>query len=109
MDIIAEKKEYYLKNYNGIPSFKAALHIGEVSITEVGISKKEIAYHGDTMNTTARICASAHKLGREFLITKALIDRLPENNKDIFEELGEYSFKGKDEKIQIYSIAASER
>ena len=104
LDIIGEKKEYYLKAYESIPSFKAAIHIGEVSITEIGVSKKEIAYHGDTINTAARICASAHKLGRKFLITKALFDRLPINDNGIFNEIGEYSFKGKDKRIVIYAL-----
>ena len=107
LDIIEEKKEYYLNTYQSIPSFKAAIHIGEVSITEIGVSKKEIVYHGDTMNTTARICASAHKLGRKFLITKTLFDRLSINDNGIFNELGEHSFKGKDKKIVIYAIGST--
>ena len=107
LDIIETKKNYYLNAYQSIPSFKAALHIGEVSITEIGVSKKEIAYHGDTMNTTARICESAHNLGKKFLMTKTLFDKLPEKNEYMFNELGEHSFKGKDNKITIYAIEPS--
>lgn len=104
LDIIEKRKEYYLSSYQSVPSFKAALHIGEVSITEIGVSKKEIAYHGDTINTTARICGSAHKLDSTFLISKSLFDRLPNNGNGTFTEIGEYSFKGKDKKIILYTI-----
>ena len=102
--IIEKKTDYYIQTYQSVPSFKAALHIGQVSITEIGVSKKEIAYHGDTMNTTARICASAHKLGQKLLITKALFDRLPDKDSGVFTALGDHSFKGKYEEIAIYGV-----
>ena len=38
--ILENKKDYYLKSYNMLPTFKASLHFGEVTITEIGVSKK---------------------------------------------------------------------
>jgi adenylate cyclase len=102
--IFEAKKAYYIKKYKITPSFKASLHLGEVTITEIGVSKREIVYHGDTMNTTSRLCSSAHKLGKNILISKTLHDRLNKNNDIVFEDLGEHSLKGKDENIHIYGI-----
>lgn len=104
LDILKNKKEYYLAKYKVFPSFKAALHLGEVTITEMGASKKEIVYHGDTINTASRICSSAHMLGKNILFSKALHDKLNTDIDIVFEDLGEHSLKGKDEKIHIYSI-----
>jgi len=104
LDIIADKKQYYLNSYDVVPTFKAALHYGEVTITEIGVSKKEIAYHGDTMNTTARICASAHRLDKQILISRVLCNKLSKNDTITFEDLGTHMLKGKDERIHLFSI-----
>jgi len=101
-EIIKNKKEHYVNKFGILPSFKAAYHLGEVTITEIGVSKKEIVYHGDTINTTSRICSSANAIGEKILVSKTLHDRL---KSDItFRDLGEHSFKGKKEKIHIYSM-----
>ena len=104
MDIFENRREYYLKKYNIFPSFKVSLHLGRVTITEIGSSKKEIAYHGDTINTASRICASAHKLGNNILISKEVYDRLNKDDNILYNDLGEHYFKGKNEKIRIYSV-----
>ena len=101
---IKQNKNYYLNRFGIVPSFKAAVHLGKVSITEIGVSKKEIAYHGDAINTTARICSSAHQLQKQFLISKSLYDRLNKTKIKDFEHLGLHSFKGKNEKIELYGL-----
>ena len=106
-NIFEDKKKYYLNKYNVMPSFKASLHLGEVTVTEIGVSKKEIAYHGDTINTASRIYASANRLGKSLLISKALYVNLNKNDDIVFEDLGEHSLKGKDEKIRIFSVEFS--
>ena len=103
-DILQRRKSYYLEKYQVVPAFKVAFHVGEVTITEIGISKKEIVYHGDTMNTTARICASAHTLGRNILISRDLYQKLPLKSGMVFEDMGSHFLKGKDEKIQLFTI-----
>jgi adenylate cyclase len=107
LNILEDKKEYYYNKYNIIPSFKSSLHAGEVTITEIGVSKKEIVYHGDTMNTASRICASAHSLDKSIIISQSLYNKLSTENDLIYEDLGEHLLKGKDEKIHLYSIKKS--
>lgn len=104
MEILVKNKDYYLNKYKILPSFKASLHLGKVTITEVGASKKEIAYHGDTINTASRICASARTIGNNILISKEVYDRLNKDDNIIYEDLGEHNFKGKNKKIHIYSV-----
>jgi class 3 adenylate cyclase len=38
------------------------------------------------------------------LISKALHDKLNTDNNNVFEDLGEHSLKGKDEKIHLYGL-----
>jgi adenylate cyclase len=102
-NIIQNRNTYYMENYNVVPSFKASLHLGEVTITEIGVSKKEIVYHGDTMNTASRICGSAHKLDKSLLISGSLYEKLELNNEFEFEDLGKHLLKGKDEEVHLFS------
>jgi adenylate cyclase len=104
VDRLENRKEYYLKKYNVFPTFKASIHLGPITITEIGASKKEIAYHGDTINTASRICSFAHTLGNDLLISNEVYNRLNKNDNIIFEDLGEHQLKGKIEKIQLYGV-----
>ena len=48
-------KDHYIEKYGIVPEFKAGIHYGKVIVAQVGGTKQEIAYHGDTVNTSARI------------------------------------------------------
>lgn len=58
------RSEYYLKAYGTIPVFKAGLHMGKVTAVEIGETKRDIAYHGDTLNTAARIQSKCNEYGK---------------------------------------------
>jgi len=86
------------------PEYKAGLHYGEVVIAEIGESKKEIAYHGDAINTTARICSSCNEVYRKLLISSELLQKLKlKNNYDV-ESMGEFRLKGKEKVIKLFSV-----
>ena len=56
-----QRREYYEQEYGVYPEFKAGLHGGALMVAEVGSVKKELAYHGDVINTSARIQAECNK------------------------------------------------
>ncbi len=64
------------KDISRVPEFKAALHGGNVVVSEVGKYKSEIAYHGDVLNTTARILSKCHELQSELLVSDWVITQL---------------------------------
>lgn len=103
-----EKKEYYQQKYNCIPFFKAGLNSGIVTVTEVGRFKKEIAFHGDTINTAARIQAKCNDYGAGLLISKNLRKQLQNGEYD-FNELGNIPLKGKRNEITIFSVNKFQR
>ena len=97
------RKEHYLKNYNCTPHFKAGMNAGIVTVAEVGKYKKEIAYHGDTINTAARIQGQCNELKQELLISERLKNAL--SNSDFrFDKLGRIELKGKDSQILLYGV-----
>lgn len=97
-------KDKYLKSYGLFPHFKAGLHAGNVSVTWIGSIKKEIVYHGDVLNTTARIQDQCNKYEQCFLISEYMLNnlRLPEYLKSEF--VDELQLKGKQEKIKIFGL-----
>ncbi|WP_121667224.1 adenylate/guanylate cyclase domain-containing protein [Mesonia aquimarina] len=101
--VLEEKKEYYLRYYDCLPHFKAGLNAGVVTVTEVGKYKKEIAYHGDTINTAARIQAKCNEYNQELLISKHLKNLL-KTTRFMVEELGDIELKGKENKELLYAV-----
>jgi len=104
LNAIELKKEKYLSKYGVYPEFKAALHAGSVSVTWIGTIKKEIVYHGDVINTTARIQEECNKQGQKFLISEFIKQNivLPEYLKSEF--VGELQLKGKQKKVKIFGL-----
>lgn len=101
--ILFEKRDYYLKEYHSEPFFKAGMNAGIVTVTEVGKYKKEIAYHGDTINTAARIQGKCNEFDKDFLISGRFIMRL-DNVEFGFDELGSIELRGKGELVEIYAV-----
>ncbi|TAI48132.1 adenylate/guanylate cyclase domain-containing protein [Flagellimonas allohymeniacidonis] len=101
--LLSEKEKFYITNYGCVPFFKAGVHSGIVTVTEVGKYKKEIAYHGDTINTAARIQGKCNDLGSELLLSESLKNQLQSNNYG-FTEMGAVALKGKKGKVTVHSV-----
>jgi adenylate cyclase len=106
---IENKKDHYLSAYGFIPGFKAGIHVGESTVGEIGIMKKDIVYSGDVLNTTARIQGECNKYGVDILISAELLSKLGsmDSNYEI-EAKGVYSLKGKENVVGLISIKEKE-
>lgn len=103
-DQLLSKAADYHQKYGVTPFFKAGLHGGIVTVTEIGKYKKEIAYHGDAINTAARIQGMCNELETDFLISDTLM-RSFHGHAFAFENAGEILLKGKEQEIKLYKIA----
>jgi adenylate cyclase len=101
---LEERKEWYLSEYGIQPIFKAGLNVGQITIAEVGEDRREIEYHGDVLNTAARIQGQCNLYGKRILISEDLNELLKEDSDYQFEEIGELELKGKNQKVRIYSV-----
>lgn len=102
---IEEKKEYYQQKYAMVPEFKAGLDFGRVTVAEVGEIKKELAYHGDVLNTASRITGRCNDLGENILISERLKEQLRDPLvTDRFEQIGEVQLKGKAKPVNIFRV-----
>ncbi len=104
---LLKKEKTYMKKYGLLPKFKAGIHGGKLIVTEVGTIKKEIAYHGDVINTTARIQGECNKYEEWLLASESLLNDLNLNGKFETTTLGSITLKGKEEKVPLYAITKS--
>ncbi|MCA0245229.1 MAG: adenylate/guanylate cyclase domain-containing protein [Proteobacteria bacterium] len=72
-DLIARNAEYYRQHYGVVPTFRAALHCGEIVAGEIGDVRREIAYVGDTLNVAARLLDAAKDLRHDILVSQDLL------------------------------------
>jgi adenylate cyclase len=105
-EALAGRSAHYTKRYGLVPDFKAGLHIGPVIATEVGEVKSEIVYHGDVLNTTARIQSLCNEEGCSLLLSAELTRRLPLSDSYKTHPLGARRLKGKANDIDIVSVEA---
>jgi len=101
------RKAYYMEKYSIYPEFKAGLHGGTLMVAEVGSVKKELAYHGDVINTSARIQAKCNTFEVSLLISEKLLKDLHIDEFSISKSLGNILLKGKREKVNLYAVERS--
>ncbi|MEM6347586.1 MAG: adenylate/guanylate cyclase domain-containing protein [Bacteroidota bacterium] len=104
MASIEKRSRYYFEKYDIIPAFKAGVNLGKVMVAEVGIIKKEIAFHSDVLNTAARIQGQCNALGKSLLVSPELVRAIEDWNGLSFAEVGSVSLKGKAKKMLLYSV-----
>jgi adenylate cyclase len=98
------RADHYMKNYGMLPAFKAGVHSGKVTAVEIGQVKRDIAYHGDTLNTAARIQSVCNEHNKDFLISEYVIEKIGTHPQMKTENLGMILLKGKTEKVGIVSV-----
>lgn len=103
---LEQKSEYYKNKYGIVSEFKAGLNLGPVTVAEVGEIKKELAYHGDVLNTAARIQGKCNEYQKKQLISEQLKSQSEEQTSQNFEFLGDVQLKGKKENVNIYAVNA---
>lgn len=99
-----KRLDYYKKHYDFFPEFKAGLHMGVVTAVEIGDVKRDIAYHGDTINTTARIQSVCNEFGKDFLVSSDMVQQAGLDTHFKIQPLGMIRLKGKSKEIGIVSI-----
>ena len=102
---LKDRSVYYEKEYGIVPEFKAGINYGFVTIAEVGEMKRELAYHGDAINTAAHIRSICGKYNKKFLVSADLLSILPNIDQEFnVESVGICELKGKQNVIAVFSV-----
>ncbi len=102
--LIHAKKAYYHEKYGVVPEFKAGLHLGKVTVAEVGEIKKELAFHGDAINTAARIQSKCNQFQKRLLVSDAIRSKIDNQKLFEFTNLGDVALKGKTQPVGLYDV-----
>lgn len=103
-EAVRSRRDLYLLRYGMVPGFKASIHCGPVVATQVGEVKSEIVFHGDTLNTAARIQGMCSALGADLLISGEVSSRLGPEFARRLEPKGEHLLKGKEHAVAIFAV-----
>ena len=103
-DQLKKRQAYYLSNFGFEPIFKAGVHYGKLMIAEVGTLKKEVAYHGDVINTASRIQSLCNTYGASLLISETILNNLKFKSHFQIDSKGMIQLKGKETTIEVFSV-----
>jgi adenylate cyclase len=98
-------RDYFLETYGVFPEFKAGVDFGEITVTEVGEIRRDLAYHGDVLNTAARLEKLCKSVGKDLLISEYLNDEIKDLPGFRRELINEFLLEGKNNRIKVYSIS----
>ncbi len=102
---VARHAPRYEAEFGVVPRFRVGMHGGSVVASEVGDDRREIVYFGDTINTAARLRAVCKHLGREFLISAALLRRLTLPTGVAVDPLGLVELAGKARPMEVVALS----
>ena len=110
-DSLEHKRAFYEKRYGMFPEFKAGANVGTVTVLEIGVVKREIAYLSDVLNTAARIEGMCNEYGQDFLISGKLVEQLEKaDGAEIyaFEGFGSIALRGRQGEIPLFGVTRRE-
>ena len=94
----------YRDRFGLVPEFKAGFHMGKVTTGEIGVIQKNIIFTGDVLNTTSRVQGLCNFYSVDNLISGELVKTLNLPSNFHLRALGEKDLKGRDEKIELFTI-----
>lgn len=102
--LLHRKRDRFMVKYGFVPEFKAGINQGRVTVAEVGNIKREIAYHGDVLNTGARIQSICNEFKKSLLVSETFAARM--NTIDHFKKefVAHLNLRGKSKAIDIFSV-----
>jgi adenylate cyclase len=102
---LARKAHVYRREFGAAVDFRAGLHCGPLVTGEMGASKTEIVFLGDTVNTAARIQDFCRQTGDRILASADLIDRLRLPPGVVKRSLGDLRLRGKGVDLALYALS----
>lgn len=108
-EALGRRRAHYEAHYGLVPEFKAGVNAGRVTVAEIGQIKKELAYHGDVLNTASRIQGKCNDFGTRLLMSGELAHLLDGQTDYALEFVGVTALKGKEQPVKLYQAKASAR
>ena len=105
---LREKAIEFIHDFGSPAEFKAGMHVGQVTVGEIGIIKKDIVYTGDVVNTTARIMQKCKQYDQDLIISQDLKRRLPPISQYEYSAISSEVLKGKNHRVMLFGVTDSQ-
>ena len=101
---VSEASPVYAREYDVVPRLRLALHAGPVVVGELGAVKRDIAYSGDTLNTTSRIEGVAKQIDADMVVSADLLRGLDLPAGLAARPLGPRRLRGKQREVELFVV-----
>ena len=101
---LQKRADFYTKRFGFVPSFKAGMHLGNVTTGEIGALKKETFFTGDVLNVTARIQSLCSNYGVDLLLSAEHAEKMRLGSALIAKPLGSSVLKGRSAPTELVAI-----
>jgi adenylate cyclase len=105
---VAAERARYESKYGVVPEFKAGVHAGVVVVTEIGTLQRAHVYHGDVLNTAARIQDKCNETGFDLLVSKEALSSVAPSRQAGFTPMGPVPLRGKAATVEVFALAEAQ-
>ena len=104
-EALAKASGSFEREFGHAPQVRGSLHFGAVVVGEIGDTRRDIVFHGDVMNTAARLEEASRYVSGGFVVSRSARERLGPVEKMGLESLGTFSPRGKLEPLEIFGLS----
>jgi adenylate cyclase len=101
---LTERQEWYQDEFGFTPEFRGGVEQGSVTVTEVGDIKREIAFHGDALNTAARLLELCPEYDAAILVSGRIQEWIADEPSLLTALQGEITLRGRQEPVTVYGV-----
>ncbi len=101
---LRKENEKLNTEYGASAKFKATIHAGLVTVTKIQSTKNEIVYHGDVLNTCARMMEQCGRLKKELLVSQPITEWLTNNTTYKVNFIEQLTLRGKEQETPVYEV-----
>ena len=105
-EALAKASGSFEREFGHAPQVRGSLHFGAVVVGEIGDTRRDIVFHGDVMNTAARLEEASRHVSGGFLVSRSARERLGPVERMGLESLGTFSPRGRLEPLEIFGLPA---
>jgi adenylate cyclase len=107
-EALAKASRSFERDFGHAPQVRGSLHFGPVLVGEIGDIRRDIVFHGDVMNTAARLEEASRHVSGGFVVSRSAHERLGLVERIDLESLGTFSPRGRLEPLEIFGLQGFE-
>ena len=105
--LLKKKGSLYKTKFGYVPQFRGGIDLGTVTAIEVGDVKREIVYHGDVLNTSARLLEFCKSKDESLIVSSQIGKAIKQDDAYGINWIEKVVLRGKKIPVEAYSIKSN--